>query len=218
MNTQTDSSLSDRPIAEVIDSARDGNTQTLGRLLQLYRNYLNVLAATQLDRRLRRRMSTSDLVQETMLAAHRDFGQFRGGSEGELLAWLRQILSNSLSHAIAKNIHAKKRDMRREVSIEQAAKNLDNSVALKANLLADDTATPSQIVGRRELATKLSTQLAKLKPSYRDVIVYRNLQGLSFEEVADRMQIRSGAARMLWTRAIAKFKEVCDLGDSGDWR
>ncbi|MEZ6079711.1 MAG: sigma factor [Pirellulaceae bacterium] len=53
-------------------------------------------------------MSTSDLVQETMLAAHRDFGDFRGGSE-ELLAWLRQILSNCLSHAVQKNIHAKKR-------------------------------------------------------------------------------------------------------------
>lgn len=203
---------------------RDGNTQTpaqlqkLGQLLQLYRNYLSVLATTQLDRRLRRRMSTSDLVQETMLAAHRDFRQFRGGSEGELLAWLRQILSNCLSHAVEKNIHAKKRDMRREVAIEQVARKLDDSMARMSNLFADDAATPSQIVGRRELAAELSNQLAKLKPNYRDVIVYRNLQGLSFDEIADRMEMKSGAARMLWTRAIAKFKEVCDLQDSGDRR
>ena len=118
MQTTNDSSPMKRPIAEVIDSARDGNTRTLGQLLQLYRNYLSVLAMTQLDRRLWRRVSTSDLVQETMLAAHRDFGQFRGNSEGELLAWLRQILVNCLSHAVEKNIHAKKRDMRREVDIE----------------------------------------------------------------------------------------------------
>lgn len=218
MEAISDSSQTDRPIAEAIDSARGGNMQTLGKLLQLYRNYLSVLATTQLGRRLRRRMSTSDLVQETMLAAHRDFGDFRGGSEGELLAWLRQILSNCLSHAVQKNIHAKKRDMRREVTIDNVAKNLDNSVARMSNLLADDAATPSQIVGRRELAAELSNQLAKLKPSYRDVIVYRNLQGLSFDEVADRMEIKSGAARMLWTRAMAKFKEVCDLSDSGDRR
>ena len=209
MEAITDSSLSDRPIAEIIASVRDGNTQTpgqlqkLGQLLQLYRNYLSVLATTQLDRRLRRRMSTSDLVQETMLAAHRDFGQFRGGSEGELLAWLRQILSNCLSHAVEKNIYAKKRDMRREVAIEQVAKTLDDSMARMSNLFADDAATPSQIVGRRELAAELSDQLAKLKPNYRDVIVYRNLQGLSFDEIADRMEIKSGAARMLWMRAIA---------------
>lgn len=215
MESTTDSSLSRRPIAEVIDSARDGNTQTLGRLLQLYQNYLNVLATTQLDRRLRRRMSTSDLVQETMMAAHRDFGQFRGGSEGELLAWLRQILSNCLSHAVEKNIHAQKRDMRREIAIEQVAEKLDDSMARMSNVFADKAATPSQIAGQKELAAELSDQLAKLKPSYRDVIVYRNLQGLSFVEIADRMEIQSGAARMLWTRAIAKFKEICDPKFSG---
>lgn len=221
MNATTDSSLSGRPIAEIIASVQDGSSQTprqsqkLGRLLQLYRNYLSVLATTQLDRRLRRRMSTSDLVQETMMAAHRDFGQFRGGSEGELLAWLRQILSNCLSHAVEKNIHAQKRDMRREVAIEQVARKLDDSMARMSNLFADNAATPSQIVGQRELADELTNQLSKLKPNYRDVIVYRNLQGLTFEEIANRMEIKSGAARMLWTRAIAKFKEVCDMKDMG---
>lgn len=215
MTVITDSSPQERPIAEVIESARGGNVQTLGRLLQLYRNYLSVLATTQLDRRLRRRMSTSDLVQETMLAAHRDFPQFRGGSEGELLAWLRQILSNRLSHAVEKNIHAQKRDVRREVAIEQVAQRIGDSAIRMSSLFADKVSTPSQIVGQRELAAELSNQLAKLKPNYRDVIVYRNLQGLSFEEVAERMEIKSGAARMLWTRAIAKFKEVCDLNATG---
>lgn len=218
MSTITDSSQTDRPIAEIIDSVRRGNTQTLGQLLQLYRNYLNVLATTQLDRRLRRRMSTSDLVQETMLAAHRDFGQFRGGSEGELLAWLRQILCNCLSHAVEKNIHAQKRDMRREVAMENVARRVDESVARMSNLFAANDASPSQIVGRRELAAELSDQLAKLKPTYRDVIVYRNLQSLSFDEIADRMDMKTGAARMLWMRAIAKFKEICDLNVSGDRR
>ena len=162
MDTSSDSSLSDRPIADIIASVRDGNTQTLGQLLQLYRNYLTVLATTQLDRRLRRRVSTSDLVQETMLAAHRDFARFRGGSEGELLAWLRKILSNCLSHAVEKNIHAKKRDMRREVTLEKIARRVDDSMARMSNLFVDDAATPSQIVGRRELAAELSDQLAKL--------------------------------------------------------
>lgn len=149
------------------------------------------------------------------MAAHRDFGQFRGGSEGELLAWLRQILSNCLSHAVEKNIHAQKRDMRREIAIEQVAEKLDDSMARMSNVFADKAATPSQIAGQKELAAELSDQLAKLKPSYRDVIVYRNLQGLSFVEIADRMEIQSGAARMLWTRAIAKFKEICDPKFSG---
>ncbi|MCM2369864.1 sigma-70 family RNA polymerase sigma factor [Aporhodopirellula aestuarii] len=202
-------------ISDLITRIRSGGRQSLGELLQIYRNYLNVLATTQLDARLRRRMSTSDLVQETMLAAHRDFDQFRGHSEGELLAWLRQILSHHLSHAMERNVYAKKRDIRREVSLDRVAKRIDDSIAGLSNLIPDPMATPSEIVSRRELAAELSDQLAKLKPSYHDVIVYRNLQGCSFDEIAKKMDIKSGAARMLWLRAIAKFKEVCDINVSG---
>lgn len=205
-----------RSVEQMIADVRKGRPQSRGELLQLYRNYLAVLATTQLDRRLRRRMSTSDLVQETMLAAHRDFHQFRGGSEGELLAWLRQTLSNCLSHAIEKNVYAKKRDIRREVALDQVAKRLDDSMARLSNLVADRGASPSEIVQQRELAAELSDELAKLKPNYRDVIVYRNLQGLSFDEVADRMDITTGAARMLWVRAIAKFKDVCHFASEAE--
>ncbi|QEG41028.1 sigma-70 family RNA polymerase sigma factor [Roseimaritima ulvae] len=196
---------------DMLHRVRQGNASSLGDLLELYRNYLTVLASMQLDNRLRRRMSTSDLVQETMLAAHRDFGQFRGASEGELVAWLRQILANCLSHAVEKHIHTQKRDLRREVAIDKVAKNLDESMVRLSNLAVDPAPTPSKVMAHRELAAELSNQLAKLKDRYRQVIIYRNLQGLPFDEIAERMQIRTGAARMLWVRAIAKFKDVCDL-------
>jgi len=61
---------------------------------------------------------------------------------------------------------------------------------------------------RRERAVALADQLAKLRAPYRDVIVLRNLQGLTFEEIADRMGRNAGAVRMLWLRAIDKFKQV----------
>ncbi|GAA4456943.1 sigma-70 family RNA polymerase sigma factor [Novipirellula rosea] len=208
--TANESSDAQATVSEMLLQVRHGDIDSLGELLQLYRNYLSVLATTQLDGRLRRRMSPSDLVQETMLAAHRDFAAFRGGSEGELLAWLRQILSNCLGHAIEANVFAKKRDIRREVALDQIAKNVDDSMARLANILADRGLSPSEDMGRRELSLRLSDQLAKLKPEYRDVIVYRNLQGLSFDEIAARMNRKSGAVRMMWLRAINKFKETCD--------
>ena len=211
-----DSSLEMGSVESIIARVRDGDSESLGDLLQLYQNYLTVLATTQVDGRLRRRMSASDLVQEAMLAAHRDFHQFRGGSEGELLAWLRQILCNCLSHAIEKNVYAKKRDIRREVALDTMAKKLDDSMMRLSHLVSDKAPSPSEVVSHRELAAELADQLAKLKDSYRDVIVYRNLQGLSFDEIAERMEIKSGAARMLWVRAIAKFKDVCDLDQNGD--
>jgi RNA polymerase sigma-70 factor (ECF subfamily) len=208
-STRTPQSHSDAPCVEtLLDEARHGDTEPLGQLLDLYRNYLTILATTQLDRRLRRRMNPSDLVQETMLAAHRDFAKFRGSTEREFLAWLRQILIHCLHHAIETHVKAKMRDVRCEVSIERVSAALDRSVVRLAQVLADPGPSPSVPARQREHAVALANQLAKLRPQYRDVIVLRNLQGLSFEEVAERMNRKPGAVRMLWLRAIEKFKQV----------
>ena len=195
-------------VDSLLVAARQGGNEPLGRLLQVYRNYLTILATTQISPRLRRRMAPSDLVQETMLAAHRDFQRFRGCSEREFLAWLRQILINCLHHAIEVHLKAKKRDLRCEISIEQVSAALDNSVVNFVNVLADPGPTPSAPARQRERSVALADQLGKLKPHYRDVIVLRNLQGLSFDEVAARMNQKPGTVRMMWLRAVDKFKEV----------
>ena len=195
-------------VQELIDDAKAGGNDPLGRLLQVYRNYLTILATTQISPRLRRRMAPSDLVQETMLAAHRDFDKFRGVSEREFLGWLRQILINCLHHAVEMHLKAKKRDLRCEISIEQVNTALDNSVMRIDNLLVDNGPSPSAPAHQRERSVALANQLAKLKPDYRDVIVLRNLQGLPFEEIAVRMNRKTGAVRMMWLRAIDKFKQV----------
>src|SRR6188768_1962245 len=71
----------------ILEDARQGDRQRIGELLSQYRNYLLLLATTQIESRLQPRVSPSDIVQETMLKAHRHFAQFRGQSEKELLAW-----------------------------------------------------------------------------------------------------------------------------------
>jgi RNA polymerase sigma-70 factor (ECF subfamily) len=192
----------------LLNRAKDGEKDSLGQLLQLYRNCLTILAATQLDRKLRQRMNPSDLVQEAMLAAHCDFAKFRGSTEREFLVWLRQILINCLHHAVDAHVKAKMRDVRREISVERANAALDRSAAGFAHVLADRGPSPSAPMLQHERAVAFADQLAKLRPHYRDVIVLRNLQGLSFEEVADRMNRKPGNVRMLWLRAIDKLKQV----------
>lgn len=211
--------VANRDIASLIGEAKAGEGDARGELLGLYRNYLSILATTQLNPRLRRRLAASDLVQETMLAAHRDFAKFRGGSERELLAWLRQILIHSLHHAVDMHLKARKRDVRYEVSLESVGARLDQSAARLENALVDRGQSPSAQAQARERSVALADQLAQLKPDYRDVIVLRNLQGLSFDEIARRMDRKVGAVRMLWLRAIDKFKQVyqhrdiCELED-----
>ena len=192
----------------LLQAARGGTSEVMGDLLQHYRNYLTILATTQLDRRLRRRMSPSDVVQEAMLAAHRDFPQFRGGTERELLAWLRQILINCLNRAYEVHLKARCRDVRCEVSLEKVNEALDRSAVNLGAVLADRGPSPSAPARARERAVAIADQLAKLRPDYRDVIVLRNLQGLSFDEVAERMERKAGTVRMLWLRAMERFRQV----------
>ena len=195
-------------VPSMISSARRGDRSTIGALLQLYRNYLLVLAATQIENRIQPRVSPSDVVQETMLRAHKNFGQFRGTTEPELLAWLRQILVNNLAKFVEQHLLAARRDVRREVSIERLGASLEQSTLQLAALLPTDSKSPSMSVQQREEAVLLADRLAQLPPSYREVLVLRNLQGMPFEEVAERIDRSIGATRMLWLRAIEKLRAV----------
>ena len=200
---------STREFSQLLATARTGDREALGELLQWYCNYLTILASTQLDKRLQRRLSPSDLVQDTLLAAQRDFPDFRGQCERELLGWLRQILINSLHRAIEVHLKAGKRDLRREVSLDDMNTSMDKSAVNFGAILAGNGTSPSGPVHARERAVALANELSKLPEHYREVIVLRNLQSLSFEEIATRMEKSVGAVRMLWLRAIDKFKETC---------
>jgi RNA polymerase sigma-70 factor, ECF subfamily len=202
------SSVSGDRVSALLGRARRGHGSSIGALLQLYRNYLVVLAATQIERRLQPRMSPSDVVQEAMLRAHANFAQFRGTTEGELVAWLRQILVNSLAKFVEQHMLAARRDVRREVSIERLGKALEQSTVQLAAMLPADAKSPSMAAQQREDAVLLADRLAQLAPDYREVLVLRNLQGLPFEDVAQQMNRSTSAARMLWLRAIEKLRAM----------
>jgi RNA polymerase sigma-70 factor (ECF subfamily) len=198
----------ERDISQVVEQVRAGNSEMLGSLLNVYRNYMLFVTANHLGRRLRQRLDPSDLVQEAMLAAHRDFEDFRGCTERELMGWLRKILIHCIGHAVETHVKARKRDIRREAP-QQLLPDASNDAEPWIQNLKGKDSTPSEIFGRGEASLKLLQQLSKLKPEYRDVIVFRNLEGLSFDEVAARMGRKPTNVRMLWLRAIEKFRETC---------
>ncbi|ADB17170.1 RNA polymerase, sigma-24 subunit, ECF subfamily [Pirellula staleyi DSM 6068] len=190
-----------------LDRCRRGELDQLGGLLQLYRNYLMTLASSQLDARLRRRVSPSDLVQEAMLGAVRDFHQFQGTTSAELVGWLRQVLIHCLHHHYEKHVAAKRRDIRREVSLQAGDRSADRSQAALGRQLVDRGPSPSSPMNRREEIDAIEASLSQLPPDYREVIQLRNLQGLAFEEIAIRMNRKAGAVRMLWLRAMDRFRQ-----------
>src|SRR5438132_3941380 len=91
--------------------ARAGSGPALGQLLELYQDYLSLLARLQIGRRLQGKVDASDLVQETFMKAHRDFAQFRGASEAEWVSWLRQILAGNVAHLVRRYCGTQRRDV-----------------------------------------------------------------------------------------------------------
>ena len=187
-----------------------GRKERLGELLELYRNYLKLLARAQVDLHLRSRADASDLVQETFLDACRDFHQFRGSTEAELMAWLKKILIYNVAKFVQRQVVAKKRDARRDVSLDRHLAAINQSSAHFEAALASPASTPSVQASRRERAAVVADYLAQLPPAYREVILLRNLEGLAFADVARRMQRSSGAVRILWVRALDHLRKLLE--------
>ena len=118
------------------------------RTLERFREYLRLLARLQLDPRLRGKLDPSDVVQQTLLEAHRDFGTFQGAHEAELLAWLRRILAHNLFNE-ARRFAARQRDASREVSLEQMQQGLERSSLTLGRCLAADTPGPKDMAQPR---------------------------------------------------------------------
>lgn len=182
-------------------------------ILQRYRPWLLLLARMEIDGQFQGKFDASDVVQQTMLEAVRGLPKFRGGTEAEMLAWLRQVLAHVLAHEIRRYRGTQQRNVGREVSLEQSL--TQSATRLRDMMVAPGTSPSGQAV-RHEQEVLLAEVLSRLPADYREVIVLRNLQGLDHEEVAKRMGRSSGAVRMLWVRALAQLKlEMENLGLAG---
>ncbi len=193
------------PVSELIQRCRKGERAARDQLFDRYRQYLWLLAQGQLGRHLRAKCDPSDLVQQTLLEAHRDFRHFAGNHEGELLAWMRQILAHNLFNE-TRRYAAQQRNAAREVSLDQLRAGLDHSSVVLGRCLAANTETPSQLALQREAAVRLADTLARLPEDYRTVLLLRIFEGLSAEEVAERMNRSAGAVRMLQLRALTALR------------
>ena len=123
----------------LLEQARAGDQAARGQLLELYRNYLRLMARSLINQPLRVRLDASDLVQETFLKAHREFVGFLGSTEPELVTWLRRILVRSLADQLKRH-RAGRRDYRREESVEVL---LDRSSLAIQERLAAPVSSPS---------------------------------------------------------------------------
>lgn len=186
----------------LIGLSRTQGGDALGQLLELYREYLALLARVQIGQRLQGKADPSDIVQDTFLEAHRAFGQFRGTTEAELVKWLRRILASQLA-MVVRRYSSQRRDLRLERQLQEE---LDrSSQALDGAVMVTQT-TPSQSAARREQSVVLANALANLPPDYREVMILHHVEGETFPQVARRMGRSLGSVKQLWVRALANLR------------
>ena len=104
-------------VQRTLAAARGGDDEAFGRLFEIFRRHLLVLAQRELPQGLRGKLGPSDVVQETAVDARRDFTGFRGGTAEECYAWLRAILRNNVIDAVRRYETSQKRQVMREISL-----------------------------------------------------------------------------------------------------
>lgn len=199
------SSNPDAPSGRVeqwLSQARGGSLAAQGQILELCRKYLLLVANRELEAKLRAKGGASDLVQETLLEAHRGFARFEGTTRAEFLAWLRRILLNNLSNFRRRYVETENRCISRELSLD-----VSDSVADLKRSLALDTPSPSSRAAAGEESAALDRALELLPVDYREVILLRHGQGLSFADVGQLLDRSDEAARKLYVRAIERLRQ-----------
>ncbi len=186
-----------------IETANDSGEPPIEQLTR-YEPWLRLIAGWEIDSRLGGKFSASDVVQQTMLEAWKCWGKFDGDQEYQRRAWLRQILAHQLAQFARQYIGTQKRDIMREQSIDAS---LAHSSLRLEQLLAADQSSPSRRAADNEQSLQLARLLEQLPDDYRQVIRLRNLEDLSHEEVAQRMNRSVGAVRMLWVRALSALRQ-----------
>ena len=185
-----------------LQRAREGTQRDVSSLLEAYRNYLRFLGYDGVAGALRAKVDASDIAQEVLIRAQQRFGQFHGQTEAELLAWLGTILAREIVDYARRHGGA--------VQERAVTEILCDSSASLARLGGLAHTTPSQHAARKEVAVVLADALATLTPDQQQAILLRTREGLSWDEVGQRMGRTADAVRQLWVRGLRALRPLLE--------
>lgn len=197
-------------VMRLLQQARTGDDNAREQLFARCRSYVGLVARARVESWYQAKIDASDLVQQTLLDVHRGLEGFRGQTEAEWLAWLRKILSHNTVDFVRQYRGTEKRQLKRERSLDQPDGH--NSLGLR-NEPTDPVASPSEFVMQHERELQLADAVMQLPADYQEVIVLRNMQRLSFQDVAERMGRSRPAVQMLWLRALKQLEQRLTADD-----
>jgi|JI9StandDraft_1071089.scaffolds.fasta_scaffold04774_3 RNA polymerase sigma-70 factor (ECF subfamily) len=194
----------ERNVADLLLQAKKGERQAIGQLLEHFRSYLKLIASHEIGSKLGAKLDASDVVQDTFLDAHRYFENFQGESVTQFTAWLRSVMAGVMANYMRRYLGTKARDIRLE---KQLAADLDNSAAMLSELLVASISSPSQNIMRDEQTVQLAKAMSNLSADYQSVLTLRHIEGLTFPQIALRLNRTVDSVEKLWLRAVVQLRK-----------
>ena len=174
----------------LLREARQGSSEALGELYARYGARLLAFIRMRLGRDLRSGLESRDFLKATLMKSFQRLEQFEGGDGTALMGWLMRIAENEIRDRVDYE-HRQRRDMRAAVPIDAGGM----EIAARVRSALSDAVV-------NEEAERLGAALERLDPDYREVIVLRKLEELSFKEIGVRLARSEDACRMLLARAM----------------
>ncbi|MHC5210463.1 MAG: RNA polymerase sigma factor [Planctomycetota bacterium] len=195
---------------ELVRRAQGGNREALERLFARYYERVRRIVRLRLGHKLRLRMDSGDILQETFAAAVEAFDRFEMKDEAGFINWLSKIAERQALSAVAHH-SAQKRDSAREVPLEPH--DPDRTGSLEP---ADGGPPPSELAQRAEEALLIETCMSDLPEDYRELIILRDYAGASWDLVAEETGRPSpDAARMKHAKALLQLGRLMRRRSSG---
>ena len=179
---------------QLVALVKGGDASALDQLCRVYAERVRWMVRLRMGKELRRNLDSMDVVQDVLIHALGGITDFTYENEGDFVRWLSRIAENALRDNW-KRFHAEKRDIRKEVRLNDRGPTTGGRSGGAPGPI--DATTPSVIISRKEDLARLEQAIDELKPEYREVIVLTRIEGLSYQEVGNRLSKNSEAVRKL---------------------
>jgi RNA polymerase sigma-70 factor (ECF subfamily) len=186
----------------LLEQARAGGEGAADQLLDRHRPYLLRFVELRLDPRIQGRLDPSDVVQEAQMEACRRLAVYLERPPMPFRLWLRQIAFDRLLMLRRHHVDAARRTVERELPLPERS-----SLLLAQGLFAVGS-TPSQQAVKREFMRRVGEAVRQLTDGDGEVLVLRNLEGLSNQETAQVLGIDPATASRRYGRAVLRLRDI----------
>jgi RNA polymerase sigma-70 factor (ECF subfamily) len=187
---------------QLVAFAQNGDELALNQLCCVYAERVKWMVRFRMNKEVRSKVESMDLVQEVIIHALKGLGDFTYQNEGDFVRWLSKIAENAFYDNLDK-LYAGKRNIRNEVRFDECISTTTGRFKGTAGPI--EVTTPSAIMSKREDLARLEKAIDKLKPKHREVILLAKIEQLSYSQIGEKLGKSAGAVKMLVSRAIVEL-------------